>query len=312
MPTVFEHITSSDLLALPRESTVFFFPIGVLEDHGPHLPMSLDVAEAESLCFVAAERLERDQSEWHGVVMPRASMGVQGNTTRVSLGVRGHVVRDLLVDSCLALTRLGFRHFACVSGTLSPRQLTAIEEAGLLLAKRTRRGLRKIIPLIPTPKDQPTLISVSSAMIERETVIASPLWPDPKEHGGRRDTSVALSIVPELVKAGASELKNLDRPASRMQRLKLYRSRKREGYWGTPEGASGEEGQSLLKDRLFDVYPKMRAVWQGAAARKIFRSGYSVFPPNGSFFNAWVLALLLGVLLMIWSLLTFQALISWV
>ncbi|MCM2322771.1 MAG: creatininase family protein, partial [Oligoflexia bacterium] len=141
MPFDFAAISSDQLRSLPRSRTVFFFPVGPLEDHGPHLPMGLDLYEARRLCELAAERTEKELPGWTAVLMPPAPLGLEGNTTSLVLSVRGHVLRDWLVDACSALIRQGFLHFACFSGHLGPRQLTAIEDAGKII--RRKAGLRR-------------------------------------------------------------------------------------------------------------------------------------------------------------------------
>src|SRR5262245_6260381 len=124
MPIEFAKSSATRLEALSRASTVFFFPVGPMEDHGPHLPLGLDVAEAGQMCRMAAERLEREMPGWTGVLMPAAPLGIDSNTRRLAWTVRAHVLRDWLVDSCLSLGRAGFVHFVCFSGNLGPKQLT--------------------------------------------------------------------------------------------------------------------------------------------------------------------------------------------
>ena len=54
--------------------------------------------------------------------------------------------------------------------------------------------------------------------------------------------------------------------------------------------------------------PKLRAVWEGANPEGLFRSWYSLFPTNKSFFKAWVAIILLAVLLAFWVYVVFEAL----
>src|SRR4051794_35831940 len=111
MPIVMIKVSSPQLEGLPRDKTVFFFPVGPLEDHGPHLPVGIDLVESAQLCLLAAQRLEAQMPGWVGVIMPRAALGVDSNTTRIAITVRPHVLRDWLVDSCRSLIRVGFCHF---------------------------------------------------------------------------------------------------------------------------------------------------------------------------------------------------------
>src|ERR1700722_5441606 len=120
MPLEFSSLTRAKLDALPKQSTVFFFGVGPLEDHGPHLPLGLDLFEASWMCKATAERLEAEKSGWVGVLMPPFAAGLEGNTTELALTVRPHVLRDWLVDTCRSLRALGFQQFVCFSGHLGP------------------------------------------------------------------------------------------------------------------------------------------------------------------------------------------------
>src|ERR1700692_4462404 len=114
MPIEFQKISSQNLKTLIRQKTVFFFPVGPLEDHGPHLPMGLDLSEAQELCKLTAERLEREMPGWNAVLMPAAPLGIDSDTQVFALTVRAHVLRDWLVDACRSLTRAGFFHYVCL------------------------------------------------------------------------------------------------------------------------------------------------------------------------------------------------------
>src|ERR1700744_4230787 len=96
-----KNLTSAQVQALSREKTVFFFSVGPLEDHGPHLPMGLDLLEAEHCCELAADCLSEQMPGWVGIKMPSIPLGIDSNTTQFAITVRPHVLRDWLVDACV-------------------------------------------------------------------------------------------------------------------------------------------------------------------------------------------------------------------
>jgi creatinine amidohydrolase/Fe(II)-dependent formamide hydrolase-like protein len=314
MTVEFVRLTSTQLLALPRAKTAFFFPVAPLEEHGPHLPMGLDLLEATELCRRAGERLENEMPGWRAVLMPAAPLGIDSNTQVLALTVRAHVLRDWLVDACEGLTRAGFFHFVCFSGHLGPKQLTAIEEAGGMIRKGTRwirlaRKLRgaKVDSTLPLP----TLVSACSTQVPAAAVRGSPLFLDAREHGGRRDTSVALAMDATLVDPGYASLeaRSWSSP-SHWGRAWLRITRKASGFWGKPAEASAAWGQGVLQGSMDEIFPKLRAVLEGADPNLLFRSWYSVIPLNRTFFKSWLLAMSFTALLLLWLFINLSSLIN--
>jgi creatinine amidohydrolase/Fe(II)-dependent formamide hydrolase-like protein len=301
MSLEFSRLTSSQFKKLSREKTVFFFAVGPIEDHGSELPMGIDLLEAYQLCFSSATRLERELPEWTGVLMPPAPLGVEANTQKVALTVRPHVLRDWLVDACRSLRKSGFRHFVCFSGHLGPKQLTAIEDAAKIVTKRGR--------FLPTSKHC-ELVSASSCLVSSADLKESLFWPDPKEHGGKRDMSVALWLKqvsePEKVPSLIGQL----RPDSWFERGSRRYAGKVSDYWGDPAQATEEIGRKEIASTLDQVFPKLRAVWEGSNPNSLFRSYYSIIPFNKSFFKAWVLAFIVLILLLAWYAVNFRGIAS--
>jgi len=296
-------ISSSQLEKLPRGQTVFFFPVGPLEDHGPHLPLGMDLIEAGRLAWLTALKLEDERPGWVGVLLPQVPLGIEANTSRIQMTVRPHVLRDWLVDSCRALTRMGFVHFVCFSGHLGPRQLTAIEDAGKLIRRFTM--WKKLSSKFRTRRLVPTLISANSGLVTVQDVLRSPLWPDPKEHGGKRDTSVALSLDGVYVDPLYKNLASREIESSSLRRAWRRITHRVDGYWGAPQEGEAALGEALLNGQVDTLFPKMSAIWEGAQPASLFRSWYSIIPPNKSFYKIWLLLVAILIFLSGWLYLSF-------
>ena len=319
MASDFIRLTAKQIRELPKTQTVFFFPVGPLEDHGPHLPVGLDLTEADHLCRLAAERLEREKPGWVGIIMPSAPLGVSSNTSELAITVRGYVLRDWLIDCCRSLIKPGFRHFVCFSGQLGPRQLTAIEEAGKGISwLGPFQLLRKMLAPSGSPEaTRPTFCSASSALVKLNDAKQTPFWSDPVEHGSQRDTSIALSLgwmnrLPfTATTVNALGLGAFPRAGTHLSRGLQLLMRKRNGYWGKTSPAAGQakEGEFVMQGTIDDVFPKLRAAWEGTNPGSLFRSWYSILPPNKSFFKAWMIALLVVATLFAWLILSLGAII---
>ena len=85
-----DQLRASEIRALPRERTVFFIPVGPIEDHGDALPVSLDLDEAEAVSKACGDLLVAEG--WTVVLAPKAALGTDSNTSALAIRVRPHVL----------------------------------------------------------------------------------------------------------------------------------------------------------------------------------------------------------------------------
>ena len=150
-----------------------------------------------------------------------------------------------------------------------------------------------------------------AALVSPHQAWRSLLFSDPIEHGGRRDTSIALAIDPKLVHPDYLTLPpQSPQGTSKVFRwLRHFRNRST-GYWGRPADATAAWGESELNQMIETLFPKIRAVLEGASAQWLFRSWYSIVPSNRTFFKAWIVSALLAIVLLSWMFLTLWGAIS--
>src|SRR5262245_17785425 len=68
-------LTWEDIDALNRDKTLFLLTVGMLEEHGPHLPIAADTIGVEYEAERVAERLSRTLPDWKIVMMPVVNYG---------------------------------------------------------------------------------------------------------------------------------------------------------------------------------------------------------------------------------------------
>ena len=73
-----EELSWPQIDTLDRERTMFILPIGMLEQHGPHLPVGADTLGVVHEAAATAERVSRTLPEWTVVMMPPIHYGESG------------------------------------------------------------------------------------------------------------------------------------------------------------------------------------------------------------------------------------------
>ena len=121
-------LTKDDFAAAMREGRWLLLPFGAVEAHGPHLPLTTDVLQAEHICAAVAARM-------NGLVAPALPYGVCRTfrnfpgTVSLTPATLQAVVREIIAE----YVRHGGRKFALITGHAEPAQMEAMREAVLPL-----------------------------------------------------------------------------------------------------------------------------------------------------------------------------------
>jgi len=280
----FALLKEAELKALLPDMTLMIFPVGGLEQHGPHLPMGTKIMECREWVEGLASKLQEQLPAWNFIIMPVIPFTVDTYTTTTAITVRPHVVRDALVDQCDSLKKKGFTQFAAFSSHFSPKQLSAIEDASKIVARKKKF----------------TFISLSSGLIDTKTVLRSPMIPLPEEHAGEFETGFVLSKHPELVSPEYASMVKVDAPRASVERFFQYFKGNLDGYWGNPSAANPENAKNKMNRELDLLVEKVKPVLEKGKGKSVFFSGYRSIPFNGSFFKAYILATLFFFSVFVW------------
>ena len=193
-------------------------PLGSMEQHGPHLPISTDTIIAEYL----ANQLTKKISSY---VLPGIPYGVSfEHRPFFNISISNDVLSELLSQMCISLGENGFNQIIILNG------------------HRGNMGVLQYIPQI-VERNNPK-VNVFGInywhLIEREF-----------DHGGFVETSLMLAIEPELVqmqnaKRGYLNKKRLNSTyttfLSNTSSFKITRN----GVLGDPRKATKEEGKKII------------------------------------------------------------------
>ena len=280
----FSLLKEAELKVLIPDVTLMIFPVGGLEQHGPHLPMGTKILQSREWVELIVKKLQLELPAWNFIIMPVLPFTVDTYTTATAINVRAHVVRDALVDQCDSLKKLGFTQFAAFTSHMTPKQLCAIEDASKIVS----RGKKS------------TLISLSSGMMDSKQVLKSPMIALPEEHAGAFDTGFVLATQPELVSPLSSSLPAIESPEATASRFFKYFKGEIDGYWGNPASAKAELSKSTLEREVAILVEKMKPVLEKSKGKSAFFSSYRLIPFNGSFFKAYLLAVIFFISVFAW------------
>jgi creatinine amidohydrolase len=214
--------------------TCILLPIGSVEPHGPHLPLSIDTTISEVACIRAARRLVDENIGVY--IAPSIPYGVTdfAEGFRGAIGVSADALTAFLRSIVERLLGDGWSHVCLVNNHLEPAQDAAVRAA----IAGTKEGAA----------------SVACPLAKRWARTLSDEFKAGNCHAGRYETSLALAAGTG-VRDDFAKLPALDVSLSR--EIKAGRSRFRDmgmerAYTGAPADATEKEGEALF-EKLADM-----------------------------------------------------------
>ena len=180
LPTRMEDLSALQFKeAVRKSSKIVILPIGVLEKHGPHMPLGTDVFTAREMALRAAE-------EEYAVVFPWYYFS-QINEAKHQPGTIAYspeLIWKVLQETLDELSRNGFEKIIIVNGHGGNKAF--LEYFGISqLSERRDYALYWY-----QPSYDPAVIREAEAMTMHDKL---------DQHAGNRETSMVKAIVPDLV-----------------------------------------------------------------------------------------------------------------
>jgi len=182
IPARWDELTATDWpKALEESSRTCILPIGILEKHGPHVPIGSDLIHAR-------EWAARATKQEYAVVFPDYFYG-QINEAKHQFGtfsLPSHLVLELLDSTCSEIARNGFTKIIIING--HGGNVSMLE-----YFVQTQLELRRNYAVYFFQPQQDSAYQADYKKLHKSA-------PAGDMHAGERETSVLLYLRPDLVK----------------------------------------------------------------------------------------------------------------
>ena len=231
----FENLTSENIRAqAPRG--ILVLPVGSVEQHGPHLPLTVDIAIPSRIAATLVDKI-------HGFIAPAISYGARsfpqsggGPELPGTVHVRGTVLTEYLKDIISGYVSTGFRSIVVLNGHYENESF--LFEALELCREEGRLEGAKIIALS-------WWSLVPDSLLDKLFGGQFPGWH--AEHASACETSLMLHLDKELV--GPARLDNSTPPRAGIYLFPIEPSKiSNRGVLGTTSISTPEIGTELFEE----------------------------------------------------------------
>jgi creatinine amidohydrolase len=243
-----EELTASQIAALDRERTIFILPVGMLEQHGPHLPIGADTLAVVYEANGAARRVARDLEGWSIVMMPPVNYG-QSGANRLgdqryhpgTYSIGQATLRSLIADIGGQLAENRFKWIFVTNGHGAPTHNIALNEACDFVSETYGVTMLHLTALFRADeKLQAIGNKIAATHFSADEITSFGM----DVHAGLVETSGMLAVRPDLVRPMYKTLPS--RAGASIEELRRIATRPDwQGYLSSPAKATVAYGRAV-------------------------------------------------------------------
>ncbi len=240
-----------------KRGAVILLPVGIIEEHGPHLGLAVDTFAAHLLSALAKRQLESRGVE--ALVAPPCYWGISRGTANFAgtFSVRPETMKSVILDILLSLKSWNFRRVFVINWHADFHHCRAILEA--LQEARNNAGIDARCVLQPSDLRRFRLSGEEEFILVQKS---PPSGPPPGEfvdyHAGSLETGIALAYFPEYADAALAkkleptrltndDLKGLGKSDAETRKLIPG------GYFGAPSRYDVEFARRFMEASALDI-----------------------------------------------------------
>jgi creatinine amidohydrolase len=259
-------LTADEINRLDRATTVVLLPGGILEEHGPYLPVFTDGYLNERTTQSLADAIVKAKPGWRVVIFPTIPLGNSGANDvghryrfPGTFTVRFETLRSVFMDLADELGGLGFRWAFVLHLHGAPNHSRALDAAGGYFHDTYGgrmvhlAGLSSVFAAIEGPK-------ADAAAREEGLPI----------HSGMDETSWLLHLRPDLVKPGYRTAPALG-DGTMEGLVRIASDPNWPGYFGSPRLATPAHGAAIWNRLDAEVTKVALSILNGADPRTLPR-----------------------------------------
>ena len=221
---------------IKNKKQVVLIPVGSIEQHGPHLPISTD-------SDIVSEIANQVSKKTNCLLMPTINYGVSfEHSPFFNVSITESTLEKILVDICISLQKNGINDIIILNGHHGNQH--SLVHVPKKVLKKSKRNVR-------------VLIFSYWNFMKREF-----------DHAGFVETSIMLAISNKVKMSRATKGLVIEgmspKEKTRIRRLatKSFINATKSGIWGDPRKATKKDGQKILVEIVQNLVKKVKVALQ--------------------------------------------------
>jgi len=246
-----EKLSYPQIDKLDRQKAVLIIAISPLEEHGPHLPIGVDIFNASFFAEHVAKLILADHPDYDILMFPALPLGTQVYKRLGSFYIKPSTLYDIVYQTGRGAAIYGFANIFVLSAHGTPKQYVAIETACRRVSRKDKVRMVCLTGGLAVKFLNGQMYEAIGQKLNRQYSDEEKMLLKYDYHAGWWETSMMLLKYPELVDKSYTELKPyLKDPVTRKV---ITPDIPKLGFYGAPakaDSAFAEASIEVLNDYI--------------------------------------------------------------
>ena len=249
-------LTWKEIESLPKDKTFLFMTVAPIEEHGIHLPISVDIQLGEYWKKLSIEELETNHPDFHFLSLPYLPLAAGSMKTFPGcVYIKAKKLRKIMIEFLKNISDWNIRNFIIIASHGDPFHNMAIEKACDWINKKY--GTNYISPMGALFSNEELNLDLKLGTDVDEMIQKYPN----DFHAGWIETSMMMEISPNKVSLGFQEIEDIIVTEKEMIQPKKYIEKtKGMGHLGYPQYSKlclGRDLNASTGNHIVSIVEKM-------------------------------------------------------
>ena len=234
-------LTWKEIESLPKDNTFLLMTVAPIEEHGIHLPISVDIQLGEYWKQLSIEELETSHPDFHFLSLPYLPLAAGSMKTFPGcVYTKARKLRKIMIDFLRNIVNWGIENFVIIASHGDPFHNMAIEKACDWINKR-----------YDTNYISPMGAFFSNEELNIDLKLGNDVYDMIKKHpndfhAGWIETSMMMEISPKMILSNIKEIEDIVVTEKEMIHPNKYiKKTKGKGHLGYPQYSKLSLGRDL-------------------------------------------------------------------
>ena len=257
-----ENMTVEEVRKALRRTKTVIVPLGVVEQHGYHLPLSTDIHNAYETAKLVGKQTK-------SLIAPPLNYSYSGGTLPGTINISPQAMSLVVGDICQSLAEQGFKNIILLLGHAGTENINALKDTVVLFLRRNPKWKDLVLSLVPIWEFSPTWMKAFKKHDFHAAYIETSLMMYWKPELVKKNVTLDVPRVANLMRRRQDNYLIIEKAVESKYVTPYLKQRPdiKVGVMGDPKGANPQTGEKVAGEVVSGIVKLIRQI-EGKKGRR--------------------------------------------